>query len=76
MDPDACLLRYLLALETGDDDEAANANEDLFRWLQDGGFAPVWTDALRARFAAACGFKSKTAMTVVRRRLGDRQWMA
>lgn len=40
MDPDACLDRLLDAAVQGDAEAFANAAEDLYAWLQGGGFAP------------------------------------
>jgi len=60
MDPDACLDRLLDAAVQGDAEAFANAAEDLYEWLQAGGFAPRDprtqpghgdTELVRARYA-------------------------
>lgn len=40
MDPNACLLRMLDALARRDQDEFDAASEDLWQWLNTGGFMP------------------------------------
>ena len=40
MDPNACLMRFLLACQAEDRDEAVDALEDLGDWLHGGGFLP------------------------------------
>lgn len=44
MDPNACLERFLTALEEGDLRAAERAHADLTTWLAKGGFEPDWTD--------------------------------
>jgi hypothetical protein len=43
MDPDACLLRFLDAIEDGDDTDREWAAEDLVEWCARGGFDPRWS---------------------------------
>ncbi len=40
MDPQACLARLVDAIADEDRGEAAEAADDLYTWLCDGGFAP------------------------------------
>ena len=44
MDPQACLERFLNALEDNDLREAAEAKRDLRAWLANGGFEPNWSE--------------------------------
>lgn len=50
MDPNACLRRFLDALNERDHREAREAHNDLLIWLRRGGFEPDWTPEERARF--------------------------
>jgi hypothetical protein len=42
MDPQACLARFLSALNEKDYEEAKESQEDLKDWLSHGGFPPNW----------------------------------
>ena len=46
MDPDACLARFLDALEDNDASEAWHAHLDLSTWLARGGFEPTDVEGL------------------------------
>lgn len=47
MDPNACLERFITALDGNDIEEACIAQEDLTTWLGKGGFEPNWTSFKR-----------------------------
>jgi hypothetical protein len=40
MDPNACLVRLLECIETGDREETVHALDDLREWIKKGGFLP------------------------------------
>ena len=73
MDPDACLDRLLDAAVQGDAEAFANAAEDLYEWLQAGGFAPrdprtpaqdhaqAASALVRARYALFDAFQQQVA---------------
>jgi hypothetical protein len=73
MDPDACLARLLDAAVQGDAEAFANAGEDLYDWLQAGGFAPrdprrpvqehgqAASALVRARYALFDAFQQQVA---------------
>ncbi len=73
MDPDACLARLIDAAVAGDAEAFANAGEDLYDWLQAGGFAPRDprtpaqehrhgdTELVRVRYALFDAFQQQVA---------------
>ena len=73
MDPDACLARLLDAAVAGDAEEFADAGDDLYVWLQGGGFAPrdprtpaqarghAASALVRARYALFDAFQQQVA---------------
>lgn len=50
MDPDACLQRWVSALQDEDHAEAIQAHEDLTAWLARGGFEPAWKPSVKLCF--------------------------
>lgn len=44
MDPNACLDRFLSALDDQDYEEAEDAYDDLCAWMLKGGFEPDWEE--------------------------------
>ncbi len=51
VDPNACLQRFLDALDDGDSHEAYDAHQDLTLWLKGGGSQPYWSEEGRKAFS-------------------------
>lgn len=64
MDPNACLERFLDALEENDYREAFEAHRDLQQWMAKGGFSPTWGDWEGAK-EAYDGFKTLPRYTSI-----------
>lgn len=50
MDPQACLERFLSALNEKDYEEAIYAQSDLKTWIKGGGFEPQWEGISKRAF--------------------------